>query len=147
MNGSLRRGVPPVSERSAPLCFSCRKNRHRECDLHMNDGAVDAEEFVSVCCKCPCEGEVPAGGALIDLVARLREQIGVVEQGSTEVDAVVNEEVRALRSLVTLTENFICNGINDEGAFDTDFLHSLEERYSEFRMGIYQVDEEWDDGE
>ena len=67
--------APPDFTRAFPTgrlgwCRGCQKNKHRDCDLHMNDGAGDAEDFIDVNCSCPCGGEVY--GDLIDLVAGLR---------------------------------------------------------------------------
>lgn len=134
MNNSLRRGVPPVSERPA-RCADCRHNRHRMCDLRMNEGAVDAEDFISVSCKCPCEGEVT--GQLIDLVSTLRMQIKALNSVADEEKEQEGNEIDVLRSLITCVEEFFRTGINDEGTFDLHHLHEMEEKLGQFRAGVY----------
>lgn len=76
----FRRGFPV----RLTWCRSCQMSRHTECDHRMNDGAVDAQEFVSVPCKCPCEGQLREGELLIDLVAQLRQQIRDEQARQTE---------------------------------------------------------------
>lgn len=75
---TLQRGVP------VKKCSACQGNRHISCDRHMNDGAVDASEFVRVACDCPCEGEVYDSAGLIGLVAELRRQIRATNEKHTE---------------------------------------------------------------
>jgi hypothetical protein len=135
MNGSLRRGVPSVSERPGS-CVACRHKRHRECDLRLNEDAVDAQDFVDVSCKCPCEGEVT--GQLIDLVSALRAQLGSLNSVITEAQAQEADELLILRSLVTNVEEFFQNSVDDEGSFDLGQLHELEEKLAQFRMGVYE---------
>lgn len=134
MNNSLRRGVPPVSERPA-RCVGCRHNKHRECDLRINEGAVDAEDFISVSCKCPCEGEVT--GQLIDLVSTLRLQIKALTSVADEEKEQEGNEIDVLRSLITCVEEFFQTGINDEGTFDLRRLREMEDKLGQFRAGVY----------
>lgn len=111
----------------------------------MNDGAGDAEDFIGVTCKCPCEGEVPHGGRLIDLVDSLRKQLAVQrpEEAITRPEDL--QELKTLRTLVTRTEHFFATGVDDEGDFDTDALHAIQESYGEWRMGIYDPKDGDDD--
>lgn len=134
MNDFLRRGVPPVSERPA-LCVGCRHNKHRECDLRINEGAVGAEDFIPVSCKCPCEGEVT--GQLIDLVSTLRMQIKALNSVADEKKEQEGNEIDILRVLITRVEEFFQAGIDDEGAFDTRRLREMEDKLGKFRAGVY----------
>lgn len=104
----------------------------------MNEGAVDAEEFIDVSCKCPCEGEVT--GQLIDLVSVLRLRIRALASLMSEEKEQDGNEVDILRALMTSVEEFFQTGINDEGVFDIDRLHKMEEKLGQFRMGVYDGD-------
>ena len=48
-------------------CVSCRKGQHQDCDNHMNDGAVDALDFVNVYCACEHTDEQYWGEPAIDV--------------------------------------------------------------------------------
>jgi hypothetical protein len=40
------------------ICHSCARNKHKQCDHHMNDQAFDAQDFIMVWCDCFCEGRI-----------------------------------------------------------------------------------------
>lgn len=96
-------------------CLMCTSNKHSECDLHMNDGAVDAEDFVHVSCDCPCNGEVEPGGKLIDLVAVLRDEIADLEEKSSAGAAESEQTARAHRALLAQIGNYLDEIFDDEG--------------------------------
>lgn len=70
-------------------CSTCTSNKHRSCCRHMNDGAVDAEDFISgpfTDCACPCRGRVPKeGGRLIDLVEYLNATIEELSEDRSDL--------------------------------------------------------------
>lgn len=49
-------------------CIACRGENHEECDMHMNDGAVDALDFVNIrMCECDHTDEEYWGEKMPDL--------------------------------------------------------------------------------
>lgn len=102
--------------RRAPRwCYMCTSSKHGECELHINDGAVDAEEFISVHCACPCKGEVPEGSKLITLVADLRQQLEEVQAAYAAVGKVSADASSAHRALLRHIGEDLDNIFNDEG--------------------------------
>lgn len=94
-------------------CFACSKNLHRDCELHLNDGAVDALDFIDVNCNCPCKGRVRT--KLIDLVRALdtdnktmEDQIAELRQGQARVR-------QADSHLMVLLNDFFTEITDDEG--------------------------------
>jgi hypothetical protein len=134
------RGVPKAADRAIVFCLSCQRSRHGNCDHHMNDGAFDAEDFIDIFCKCPCEGDVPVGGRLIDLVMSLRLQLRAFvpdREGVEDDEGAESKGVVIPRSLVEQTERFLTKGIDDEGNFDLQQHHHLQQAYGEWRAGEY----------
>lgn len=101
--------------RRALRCKMCASNKHGECDLHINDGAVDAEEFISVSCACPCEGEVQQGGKLIDLVAVLREDLSNWKRLYEASGRVATDHSNAHRALLRQIGEYLEEIFDDEG--------------------------------
>lgn len=94
-------------------CLFCMRNRHRDCELHINDGAVDALDFVPVRCDCPCKGRVY--GRLIDLVQELNEQIAAHQEDQKrwyDRERVLEKQVLSTRDAV---EQLLTYGYDDEG--------------------------------
>jgi hypothetical protein len=94
-------------------CRACQKDKHRDCDLHMNDGAGDAEDFVAVSCACPCEGEVR--GKLIDLVAALRRDADERETLLAARDGSAQRLWAGLDQVLVSLTRLITDGYDDEG--------------------------------
>lgn len=94
-------------------CLGCKANRHKECDLHINNGAVDAEEFIFVVCDCPCEGEVR--GKLIDLVAELRQEAATAAAAIEELGSALDWRSRQYRTLDAAVVRFLEVSVDDEG--------------------------------
>lgn len=44
--------------RPPPKCMFCAIGRCEDCDHHINDGAVDALDFIDVYCECDCNGGI-----------------------------------------------------------------------------------------
>lgn len=105
-------------------CLGCKANRHKECDKHINDGAVDALEFIDVRCDCPCEGEVR--GKLIDLVAQLRQEAATAAAAIEELGSALDWRSRQYRTLDAAIVRFLERSTDDEGDFNP-LLSSLEE--------------------
>lgn len=101
--------------RTIGWCLLCKRGKHADCELHVNDGAVDALDFVNVRCDCPCQGEVSRGGKLIDLVARLRESLedahGLLNQSDHQISDLQGRETEALIMLRDFFEEYV----DDEG--------------------------------
>lgn len=94
-------------------CLGCKANRHKECDLHINDGAVDAEEFIDVKCYCPCEGDVR--GKLIDLVAQLRQEAATAAAAIEELGNTLDWRSRQYRTLEAAVVRLLEASTDDEG--------------------------------
>lgn len=88
---TLQRGMP------VKKCLMCQGNRHIDCEHHINDGAVDASEFVNTKCECPCEGDVHSAGGLIGLVGDLRRQIAGMEAHGVQLRLARQERDEARR--------------------------------------------------
>ena len=115
----IRVGGPMVRHPRRKLCFACKSNVHRDCELHMNDGAVDALDFVHVYCECPCKGEVFEGARLIDLVEALRKSLSEVSKRAHEKlskEQQQHDEILTLgKKSIKLIEEFIESYVDDEG--------------------------------
>lgn len=97
----------------ARWCWVCRIDNHADCDQHMNDSAVDALDFITVRCDCPCEGEVPEGGKLIALVKDLRQDKGGWEMRYEELYR--KSRSRNESPLAATIQKFLDEWITDEG--------------------------------
>jgi hypothetical protein len=104
------RGLPGAPR---DRCHDCRLNKHAGCDLHMNDGAGDAEDFVAVSCACPCEGEVR--GKLIDLVAALRRDADERETLLAARDGSAQRLWAGLDQVLASLTRLVTDGYDDEG--------------------------------
>lgn len=93
----------------------CTSSKHGECETHINDGAVDAEDFIFVSCACPCKGEVPEGSKLITLVADLRQQLEEVQAAYSAVGKVSADASSAHRALLRHIGEDLEDIFNDEG--------------------------------
>lgn len=69
--------MPRIDFTEVGWCRDCKLGQHDQCDIHMNDNAVDALDFINVSCDCPCEGDVrsPEHHGLIELIVELREEL------------------------------------------------------------------------
>lgn len=102
-------------------CHDCQRNRHGGCILHMNDGAFDAEDFLNVRCKCPCEGEISGDELLIDLVARLREDVLAAGNAAQEVRQTLADTQRWAAEVVELCFQKLPGHLyDDEGLLTMD---------------------------
>ena len=86
------------------LCWSCLVDLHRECELHINDDAHDADDFISVKCDCHCQGEVYPDHKLIDIIAELRDAIASNQKRHAADDQEARRAVRALREVASLLD-------------------------------------------
>lgn len=120
----LRWAWPQDTDPFERWCLGCKANRHKECDLHINDGAVDAEEFINVRCDCPCEGEVR--GKLIDLVAQLRQEAATAAAAIEELGSALDWRSRQYRTLDAAIVRYLEGSTDDEGDFNP-LLSSVEE--------------------
>lgn len=119
-------------------CLACRQNRHKMCDLHMNDGAVDIEEYINVRCGCPCRGQVrEEGGKLIELVADLRDQYSSLLKQLAEKDRNINRLMYNESEALSMLKDFFNHWMDDEGGLNglsksqrwEDGLMSMHEQY------------------
>lgn len=104
----------PMSWESAPgeYCWSCRVNKHRDCDRHLNDGVHDAEEFITVkgvLCPCPCGGQVGTQyPKMIDLIGALRDEVEhrgrKIERLTTQNQEIERDRNRAMAELAAINE-------------------------------------------
>lgn len=97
-------------------CFFCKRSKHADCELHVNDDAHDALDFVNVNCECPCQGEVPRpSGKLIDLVKVLREHteqlVAEIDEKEAEIKKLQSREAEAIVMLRDFFEEYV----DDEG--------------------------------
>lgn len=118
----LKRGFPHKANEKRKRftwCPRCVEGRHVGCDLHMNDGAFDAMDFVHVSCECPCEGEIRESFSLLDLIARLRgderNTTSVAQKEAQDRIAVENTLYEAADLIMVDLHNAL---IDDEGRFN-----------------------------
>lgn len=118
----LKRGFPhQENERRKRFswCAECADGRHVDCDFHMNDGAVDAMDFVRVSCECPCQGEIRPSFDLLDLIAHLRGMVRHAELEDEKEDQARLGVENTLYEVTDLTMIELHNAlIDDEGRFN-----------------------------
>jgi hypothetical protein len=93
------------------LCSGCRADLHRDCILHLNDDAVDAEDFIMVTCDCICQGECDSEHRLIDIIADLRREI----EGREATWEETSKRSRASESALREVADLLDQSFNDEG--------------------------------
>lgn len=123
-------------EIGASCCPACVRRRHGDCSRHINDGAVDAEEFIGGLlfdCSCPCGGRVPEGGQLIDLVEAL---VYKIKLGNVRVETLY-AELQEERKKLQRAHKILHSIIDDEGNAD---MRAFRQVLSQF--GVIESEEE-----
>jgi hypothetical protein len=119
----------PQGQRSGKKCWSCARNKHKDCDLHMNDGAFDVEDFIPVSCGCICEGKIGTEfDSLLDMAIAYKKWFKESE------DRVRVQSVLAARA-ASLAEDslesiraFLGRAYDDEGNIIVDSKRKVFER-------------------
>lgn len=97
-------------------CWACARNQHKKCDIHLNDGAVDAEEFINVNCGCVCEGKIGTQyDSLIAMVMAYKEMVDSAEQKARTQSMLAARSASTADEALELIRAFLQRGYDDEG--------------------------------
>jgi hypothetical protein len=122
-------------------CWACARNQHKNCDLHMNDGAVDAEEFIDVRCDCPCEGSIGTQyDSLIDMVMAYKTIANDSEQKARTQSMLAARSASTADEALELIRAFLGRGYDDEGNLIQDRKGKIfEEAVGRLTAGLERI--------
>ena len=102
--------------RSKVSCISCARNKHKNCDLHMNDGAFDAEDFISVSCSCFCRGRIGTQfDSLMAMAKHYAEQVEEFQEETRQVRMLAARAAGVADEVMEIVRNFDARARDDEG--------------------------------
>lgn len=128
-------------KRDPVICISCARNKHKMCDLHMNDGAFDALDFIHVKCDCFCEGKIgTVYDSLLDMSKKYAEdreealtETRQMKMLAARAAGVADEVLEAIRS-------FDNRARDDEGNFlPGNSRHLYESILDEFYARVNEI--------
>lgn len=127
-------------------CWACARNQHKKCDLHMNDGAVDAEEFIAVSCDCVCEGKIGTEyDSLIDMVMSYKRMVDFSEQKARTQSILAARSAATADEALELIRSFLGRAYDDEGNLLQDRKgRSFEQALGVMTSGLEQIAREQD---
>lgn len=107
---------PSDAGRKKALCISCARNKHKDCDLHMNDGAFDAEDFVNVRCDCFCGGRIGTQfDSLMQMAEHYAEQVQEFREETRQVRMLAARAAGVADEMMEIIRTFDARARDDEG--------------------------------
>lgn len=108
--------TPNAGRIKKALCISCARNKHKNCDLHMNDGAFDAKDFISVRCDCFCRGRI---GTQFDSLMAMAEyyanQVEEFQEETRQVRMLAARAASVADEMMEIIRTFDSRARDDEG--------------------------------
>jgi hypothetical protein len=107
---------PNSAGRKNVLCISCARNKHKQCDLHMNDGAFDAEDFISVSCDCFCGGRIGTQfDSLMAMAQHYAEQVQEFAEETRQAKMLAARAAGVADEVMEIVRAFDSRARDDEG--------------------------------
>lgn len=107
---------PENAGRKKALCISCARNKHKQCDLHMNDGAFDAEDFISVRCDCFCEGRIGTQfDSLLAMAEHYANQVQEFREETRQAKMLAARAAGVADEVMEIVRAFDSRARDDEG--------------------------------
>lgn len=106
----------PNAGRKKALCISCARNKHKQCDLHMNDGAFDAQDFINVRCDCFCAGRIGTQfDSLMSMAEHYAEQVEQFADETRQVRMLAARAAGVADEMMEIIRTFDARARDDEG--------------------------------
>lgn len=98
------------------VCISCARNKHKMCDLHMNDGAFDADDFISVRCDCFCAGRIGTQyDSLMAMAEDYAKQVEEFQEEARQVRMLAARAAGVADEVMEIVRTFDARARDDEG--------------------------------
>jgi hypothetical protein len=105
-------------KRDPVICISCARNKHKMCDLHMNDGAFDALDFIHVRCDCFCKGQIgTVYDSLLDMAKKYAEDCEEAIAEAREMKMLAARAAGVADEVLEAIRGFDNRARDDEGNF------------------------------